>query len=95
MRTNAVAVLAMALAFCRGEKVPRDYQNEPPAMTHPVTTSSGTPTAHGMPNAAPEPSKGGAEGKNVSRQPVSPVNPTTTLGDQAPATATVTTTTRK
>ena len=97
MRKSAVAVLAMALAFCRGEKVPRDYQNEPPAMTHPVTTSSGTPTAHGMPNAAPEPSKG-AEGKNVTRQPVNPVPPSTTLKDQAPSTqttATVTTTTRK
>ena|SRR5689334_18740827 len=91
MRTVAVAVLALSLAFCRGEKVPRDYQNEPPAMRHPVTTSSGTPTAHGMPNASPEPSKG-AEGKNLQRQPVSATAPTTTLPDNAPVTTTTTTT---
>jgi hypothetical protein len=92
MRTIAVAALVLTVASCRGEKVPRDYQNQPPAMTHPVTTSSGTPTAHGMPNAAPEPSKG-AEGKNVQRQPTNPTAPTTTLGDQAPVTQTTTVTT--
>lgn len=87
MRTTAFAVLAMALAACRGEKAPRDFQNAPPAMTHPVTTSSGTPTAHGMPAAAPEPSKG-VEGQNVTRKPTDPLPATTTIPDQAPATTT-------
>ncbi|HEV2718925.1 MAG TPA: hypothetical protein VG323_02815 [Thermoanaerobaculia bacterium] len=73
----------LALAACRGEKIPRDYQNNPPAMTHPVTSSSQSPDAHGMPGAAPQPSKG-AEGNNVTRQPTSPNPPTYTLGDQAP-----------
>jgi len=83
---NALCLAAVAaLAACRGEPIPRDYQNNPPAMTHPVTKSSDTPTAHGMPGPAPEPSKG-AEGKNPSRQPTSPVPPTYTLGDQAPST---------
>jgi hypothetical protein len=79
----ALAIAATAVAGCRGEPVPRDYQNNPPAATHPVTSSSETPTAHGMPAAAPEPSTG-AEGANVTRQPTNPLPPTTTLKDQAP-----------
>ena len=73
MLRSALAATAalLLLVACRGEAPPRDYQNNPPAMTHPPTTSSQTPTAHGMPGAAPEPSKG-AEGKNIQRQPVSP-----------------------
>ena len=85
MRTIVCLAAVAALAACRGEPIPRDYQNNPPAMTHPVTKSSDTPTAHGMPGPAPEPSKG-AEGKNPSRKPESPVPPTYTLGDQAPTT---------
>ena len=46
------------LAACRGEPVPRDYQNAPPAMTHPPQSKTDTPTAHGMGKAPPEPSKG-------------------------------------
>ena len=86
MRTVAVAVLALSLAFCRGEKVPRDYQNEPPAMTHPAKSAQQTPSANGMPAAAPEPSKG-AEG--ATTKPVDPVHaPPPKLKDQAPATQT-------
>ena len=90
MRTIAIAAAALALAACRGEKPPRDYQNNPPAMTHPVTTSSDTPTAHGMPNAAPEPNSG-VEGKNITRKPINPVPPSTTLKDQPPVTQTTST----
>jgi len=78
-----VVAFAIIAAACRGERIPRDYQNNPPAMTHPATKSSEAPSAHGMPGAAPEPSKG-AEGKNVTRQPTSPNPPTYTLGDQPP-----------
>ena len=82
----ATAALLLLLAACRGEPAPRDYQNSPPAMTHPATTSSQTPT--GMPGAAPEPSKG-AEGKNVGAKPVSPVPPTPQKPPQnAPTTTT-------
>ena len=70
----AASAALLLLAACRGERTPRDYQNNPPAMTHPATTSSQTPTAQGMPGAAPEPSKG-AEGKNVGRKPINPVPP--------------------
>lgn len=87
-----IALLTVvALVACRGENPPRDYQNHPPAATRPVTTSSGTPTAHGMPGAAPEPSKG-VEGKNITGQPVSATTPTTTIPDQAPTTTTKTST---
>ena len=93
MRTTSVAIVAIAIALvaCRGEKTPRDYQNNPPAMTHPPTSSSATPTAHGMQGAAPEPSSG-AEGKNISRQPASPIPPTLTLKDQPPVTTPTTST---
>lgn len=84
MRHIVCLAAVAALAACRGEPIPRDYQNNPPAMTHPVTKSSDTPTAHGMPGPAPEPSKG-AEGK-TSGKPTSPVPPTYTLGGQAPST---------
>lgn len=73
------------LVACRGEKVPRDYQNNPPAMTHPVTSSSDAPSQRGMPGPAREPSYG-AEGKNPSRQPISPMMPHDTIGNQAPVT---------
>src|SRR5690242_683657 len=78
----SLIVLAMA---CRREMPPRDYQNNPPAMTHPVTSSAQSPSQQGMKSAAPEPSKG-AEGNNVSRKPTSPVPPTLTLKDTPPVT---------
>ena len=72
----AASAALLLLVACRGERPPRDYQNSPPAMTHPPTTSSQTPAANGMPGAAPEPSTG-AEGKNLQRKPV-------TLGVRTP-----------
>jgi hypothetical protein len=87
MRITIIVSVLLLLAGCRGQRPPRDYQNEPPAMTHPPTSSAQTPAAHGMPGAAPEPSKG-AEGKNITRQPASPIPPTEKLGNQAPVTAT-------
>jgi hypothetical protein len=87
MRITIAISILLLLAACRGQRPPRDYQNEPPAMTHPPTSSAQTPAAHGMPPAAPEPSKG-AEGKNITGQPTSPIPPTEKLGNQAPVTAT-------
>src|SRR5258706_12733802 len=78
--TVAIAAVAL-LAACRGEKVPRDYQNTPPAVTHPVTSSQQTPTAHGLPGPSPEPSTG-VEGKTTREKPK--------LKDQAPVTGTAT-----
>jgi hypothetical protein len=88
MRTMIAAATAfLLLGACRGEKVPRDYQNAPPAMMHPANSSAQTPAAHGMPGAAPEPSKG-AEGANITQKPASPVPPSDKLRNQAPVTRT-------
>lgn len=87
MRSALVAAALLLLAACRGERVPRDYQNNPPAMTHPATTSSQTPAANGMPNAAPEPSSG-AEGQNITKKPVNPLPAGATTTQNAPVTTT-------
>jgi hypothetical protein len=85
MRTLMIALIF--LAACRREAPPRDYQNNPPAMTHPVTSSAQSPTVQGMKGASPEPSKG-VEGKNEQRKPVNATQPTATLKDQPPVTTT-------
>ena len=82
-------IALVAVVACRREVPPRDYQNNPPAMTHPVTSSAQSPSAQGMKSAAPEPSKG-VEGKNVLRKPVNATQPTATLKDQPPVTTTTT-----
>ena len=79
--------LAVVLSACRGEPVPRDYQNAPPAMTHPPQKKSQTPTAAGMPPAAPEPSTG-VEGANITRKPATALPAAPKVKDQAPATRT-------
>jgi hypothetical protein len=90
VRRASLILFLLAIAACRGEPVPRDYQNAPPAMMHPPQKKSQTPSAHGMPAAAPEPSTG-AEGNNITRKEVTPPLPTTTgVKDQAPATKTTT-----
>jgi len=71
---------------CRGEPPPRDYQNSPPGMTHPVLKKSQTPAQNGMPGPSAEPNSG-AEGK-AGRKPIDPTQPSTTLKDQSPASAT-------
>jgi hypothetical protein len=88
MRNTIIAAsVLLLLSACRGEKVPRDFQNAPPAMRHPPTSSAQTPTANGMRGAAPEPSKG-AEGINVTQQPASATAPNDKVGNQAPTTTT-------
>ena len=84
------AAVMLSLLACRGEPPPRDYQNNPPAMTHPVTSSSQSPAQNGMPGPSKEPTSG-AEGQTT--KPINPIAPTVTLKDQAPATGTVTATT--
>lgn len=83
----ALAVLALSILACRGEAPPRDYQNNPPAMTHPVTSKAQSPSQNGMPAAAPEPSSG-AEGTSAPYKPTGPIPPTMTLKDQPPVTDT-------
>ncbi|HYS52982.1 MAG TPA: hypothetical protein VER58_04355 [Thermoanaerobaculia bacterium] len=80
-------IITIVMAACKREMPPRDYQNNPPVMTHPVTSSAQSPSGAGMKGAAPEPTKG-VEGKNITRKPVDPTKPTATLKDQAPVTGT-------
>ena len=53
-------------------------------MTHPPQKKSETPSQHGMPGPGPEPSSG-AEGKNITLKPASPVPPTPKIKDRPPA----------
>lgn len=83
-----VAVLVVALTGCRGEPVPRDYQNAPPEMMHPPDSRAETPAAHGMGDAPPQPTTG-VEGKTGAYRPATGDSTTTTIGD-TPPTMTVT-----
>jgi hypothetical protein len=91
MRVSIVVAAIVALAGCRGEPVPRDYQNAPPAMTHPAQTATQTPSTNGGAQAPPLPSTG-AQGTAAPYEPVTPpAQPgTTTMPDQAPSTPTTT-----
>ena len=83
-----MTLIIALLATCRGEPAPRDYQNAPPAMTHPPQTKSETPAQHGMGQASPEPDKGVA-GTAAPTKPTSATDTaTTTIGDTKPVTTT-------
>jgi hypothetical protein len=84
MKRLIMPVIIAALAGCRGEPTPRDYQNHPSTISNPPATSSETPGAHGRAEAPPQPSTG-VEGKTQH-----PIEPATTLSDTPPATATST-----
>jgi hypothetical protein len=86
MRTIGLLALAALLGSCRGEPVPRDYSNNPPAMTHPADKKAQTPTENGMPGATPEPATG-VEGK-TNGKPIDPTSTPPKLRDQAPVTST-------
>lgn len=75
MKKLTPALMIFLLAACRGEPVPRDYQNMPPAVSHPVDKPADAP-AKEREIGIPEPSTGG-EGTAAPYEPV-----------QAPSTAT-------
>jgi hypothetical protein len=80
-----IVLAIVALAGCRGEPVPRDYQNAPPAMMHPATSQDETPAHHGLGQGSPEPSSG-VEGTIAPHEPVFPPagGTTTTMPDTPP-----------
>lgn len=87
MRGISILLFALLLA-CRGEPVPRDYQNAPPAMTHPPQTQSESPGAHGMGKGTPEPTTG-VEGTAGPYEPATATAPTATnVSDTPPVTTT-------
>jgi PBP1b-binding outer membrane lipoprotein LpoB len=87
MRALIVAAILL-LTACRGEPVPRDYQNAPPDMTHAAQSKTDAPS-NATVETPPEPSTGG-EGPNPVAQPVAPpAQPTTTtMADTPPTTTT-------
>lgn len=82
-----VVALTLLLGACRGEPVPRDYQNAPPDMTHPPDTKSDAPSTGATGQAPPEPSSG-VEGTSAPNKPVTPppAPTTTTISDTPPTT---------
>lgn len=82
MRAFFVLLFAITLASCRGEPVPRDYQNHPPTMTNPPDSKAEAPSQTVTSAQKPEPNTG-VEGKTVG--PASETAATTTLKDTVPA----------
>lgn len=80
--------MLFALTACRGEPVPRDYQNAPPDVTHPPQTKTESPAQHGGGDAPPQPSTGN-EGTAGPYEPMTTEGgTTTTMPDTPPATTT-------
>lgn len=84
MRIAIVAALLVALSACRGEPVPRDYQNAPPDVTHPPDTKTDAPSSGATGQAPPEPTSG-VEGPGPA---VTTDTSTTTMADTPPTTTT-------
>jgi hypothetical protein len=84
-----LGTLLVLLTACRGEPVPRDYQNAPPAMTHPAQSKADAPSTGATGQAPPQPTTG-VEGPNPVAAPVTPpAQPTTTtVSDTPPVTTT-------
>lgn len=71
MRLTAVTIVSLLFVGCHGESVPRDYQNSPPAVSHPVDNKSQAPAQHTTRTSDPEPSSG-AEGTTAPYVPKVP-----------------------
>lgn len=90
MRRWIVVAALVALGACRGEPVPRDYQNAPPEASHPPQTQSQAPSEAASGNAPPQPSTGN-EGTAGPYEPMTPPAEgatTTTMADTPPTTTT-------
>jgi hypothetical protein len=85
----SIVVALLALAACRGEPVPRDYQNAPPDVSHPAQTKTDTPAQHGAGDAPPQPSTGN-EGTAGPYEPMTTDGGTTatSMPDTPPTTTT-------
>jgi hypothetical protein len=83
-----VVAMLVALAACRGEPVPRDYQNAPPDVTNPPSSQTETPSGAASGQAPPQPSTG-VEGTAGPYEQVTPTDTsTTTMADTPPTTTT-------
>jgi hypothetical protein len=71
-------MLLLLLASCRGEPVPRDYQNNPPAQTNPADSPADAPmiessTVNPEPSYGPEGTSGPYEPSKPAASPGKPV----------------------
>lgn len=80
------SLFLIALAGCRGEPVPRDYQNNPPALSHPVDSPAEAPNAPTTGTVVPEPSYG-AEGTSAPYTSTAAAQTTTTTPPALPPNA--------
>ncbi|MFP5245350.1 MAG: hypothetical protein ACLGH0_01555 [Thermoanaerobaculia bacterium] len=80
----SIVVAMLLLAACRGEPVPRDYQNAPPDMTHPPDSKKDAPSTSGMGQATPEPTTGVEGTAGPYKEQTPPPQPTTTTMPDTP-----------
>ena len=90
MRTVIVVVI-FALTACRGEPVPRDYQNAPPDIGNAPQTQSQAPSQGATGDAPPQPSTGNEGTAGPYEQMTPSETPTTTTLADTPPTSTTTT----
>jgi hypothetical protein len=83
-----IVVALLALAACRGEPVPRDYQNAPPDVGNAAQTKSDTPSQGATGNAPPQPSTGNEGTAGPYEQMTTEGGTTTTMADTPPTTTT-------
>ena len=84
-----VVAMLVALAACRGEPVPRDYQNAPPDVTNPPSSQAETPSGGASGQVPPQPSTG-VEGTAGPYEQMSPTDTSTTTMPDTPPTSTTT-----
>ena len=84
-----IVVAMLALTACRGEPVPRDYQNAPPDVGNAAQTKSDTPSQGASGEATPQPSTGN-EGKAGPHEQMTTEGGTATSLPDTPPTSTTT-----
>lgn len=83
-----IVVAMLALAACRGEPVPRDYQNHPPGVSHPPQTQSEVPSEAATGTAPPQPSTGNEGTAGPYEQMTTEGGTATSIPDTPPTTTT-------
>ena len=84
----SIVVAVLVLAACRGEPVPRDYQNHPPEASHPPQAESAVPSEPAAGNAPPQPSTGNEGKAGPYEQMTTEGGTATALPDTPPTTTT-------
>ena len=83
-----IVVAMLALTACRGEPVPRDYQNAPPDVGKAAQTQADTPSQGATGTAPPQPTTGNEGKAGPYEQMTTEGGTTTTMADTPPTTTT-------